>query len=176
VGVVCLAPGQGLGVRDPELRERTSKAIIRFRDVYDSQGSGRAEPVAGEQTGQLFQTRISGYDKTQVDERIGALEAALRDARARVEELDSRAMKLAGEVAEAHRQLREVERPSYSGLGARIEQLLRLAEEQASDVIAAATKDADDSLAQARVEAAQARAAAQNEAGELTASAQRESA
>ena len=131
--------------------------------------------MAGDQSGQLFQTRISGYDKTQVDERVTALEGALRDARARVEELDARAMKLAGEVSEAHRQLREVERPSYSGLGARIEQLLRLAEEQASDVIAAATKDADESLAQARVEAAQMRAAAQTESAEMTASAQRES-
>jgi vacuolar-type H+-ATPase subunit H len=93
-----------------------------------------------------------------------------------VEEVDARAMKLAGEVAEAHRQLREVERPSYSGLGSRIEQLLRLAEEQASDVIAAASKDAEEMLAQSRVEAAQARAGAQNEATELTATAQRESA
>src|SRR5919199_2172006 len=139
-------------------------------------GPGRAEPVAGDQSGQLFQTRISGYDKTQVDERVAALEGALRDARARVEELDARSMKLSGEVSEAHRQLREVERPSYSGLGARIEQLLRLAEEQASDVIAAATKDADDALAQARLEAAQTRPTAQTEASELLAAAARESA
>src|SRR5919206_5111702 len=138
-------------------------------------GPGRAEPVTGDQSGQLFQTRISGYDKTQVDERVSALEGALRDARARVEELDGRAMKLAGEVAEAHRQLREVERPSYSGLGARIEQLLRLAEEQASDVIGAATKDAEDMLAQARVEAAQARTSAQNESAEMLSAAERES-
>ena len=39
--------------------------------------------MAGDQSGQLFQTRISGYDKTQVDERVAALEGALRDARAR---------------------------------------------------------------------------------------------
>ncbi|HST84691.1 MAG TPA: hypothetical protein VLL08_23335, partial [Kineosporiaceae bacterium] len=117
---------------------------------------------------------MRGFDRAQVEERIGALESSLRDARARVEELDTRALKLSGEVAEAHRQLREVERPSYSGLGSRIEQLLRLAEEQASDVIAAATKDAEEAVAQARVEAAQYRAAAQNEAAETTATAQRE--
>ena len=76
--------------------------------------------MAGDQSGQLFQTRISGYDKTQVDERVAALEGALRDARARVEELDAQTMKLAGEVSEAHRQLREVGRPSYSGLGLRL--------------------------------------------------------
>jgi crotonyl-CoA reductase len=33
VGVVCLAPGEGMGVRDPELRERHLEAIMRFRDV-----------------------------------------------------------------------------------------------------------------------------------------------
>jgi crotonyl-CoA reductase len=33
VGVVCLAPGEGLGVRDPLLRERHLDAIMRFRDM-----------------------------------------------------------------------------------------------------------------------------------------------
>jgi crotonyl-CoA reductase len=32
VGVLCLAPGEGLGVRDPALRERHLAAINRFRD------------------------------------------------------------------------------------------------------------------------------------------------
>lgn len=31
VGVRCLAPGEGLGVRDPELRARHAVAINRFR-------------------------------------------------------------------------------------------------------------------------------------------------
>src|SRR5689334_5631589 len=33
VGVLCLAPEEGLGVRDPELRARHESAINRFRDV-----------------------------------------------------------------------------------------------------------------------------------------------
>jgi len=33
VGVLCLAPGEGLGVRDPELRDRHLDAINRFRNV-----------------------------------------------------------------------------------------------------------------------------------------------
>jgi crotonyl-CoA reductase len=33
VGVLCLAPEEGLGVRDPELRARHETAINRFRDV-----------------------------------------------------------------------------------------------------------------------------------------------
>lgn len=50
--------------------------------------------MAGDQHHQPFQIVMRGYDKAQVDERIGALEAQLRDARARVEEVDARAMKL----------------------------------------------------------------------------------
>jgi crotonyl-CoA reductase len=33
VGVLCLAPGEGLGVQDPALRELHEKAIMRFRNV-----------------------------------------------------------------------------------------------------------------------------------------------
>jgi crotonyl-CoA reductase len=33
VGVLCLAPGEGLGVRDPELRSRHLDAINRFKNV-----------------------------------------------------------------------------------------------------------------------------------------------
>ena len=33
VGVLCLAPEEGLGVRDPELRARHLDAINRFRGV-----------------------------------------------------------------------------------------------------------------------------------------------
>ncbi len=33
VGVLCLAPGEGLGVRDPELRSGTSRRSCRFRNV-----------------------------------------------------------------------------------------------------------------------------------------------
>ncbi len=33
VGVLCLAPGEGLGVRDPALRDRHHEAIMRFRNV-----------------------------------------------------------------------------------------------------------------------------------------------
>ena len=33
VGVLCLSPEEGLGVRNPELRERHRSAIDRFRDV-----------------------------------------------------------------------------------------------------------------------------------------------
>ncbi len=47
--------------------------------------------MAGEQSPQGFQIVMRGFDRAQVEERIGALESSLRDARARVEELDTRA-------------------------------------------------------------------------------------
>ena len=61
-----------------------------------------------------------GYEREAVDARISGLEKALADARALLESLDGRAMQVAGELSEAHRQLREAERPTYSGLGSRI--------------------------------------------------------
>jgi hypothetical protein len=76
---------------------------------------------------------------------------------------------LIAELAEAHRQIQERERPTYSGLGARIEQLLRIAEEQAVELIQAARLEANEIKAAARVDAAELRAGAENEAAELQA-------
>jgi crotonyl-CoA reductase len=33
VGVLCLTPGEGLGVRDPEMRDKHLRAIMRFRNT-----------------------------------------------------------------------------------------------------------------------------------------------
>ncbi|WP_159055994.1 DivIVA domain-containing protein, partial [Thermobifida fusca] len=72
-----------------------------------------------------FDIVLRGYDRTQVNEYLAQLRQEGRQAREEAE-------KLRKELAEAKRQLQEQERPTYSGLGARIEQLLRLAEEQAT--------------------------------------------
>ena len=112
--------------------------------------------------------------RTGVDGRIVQLEAKRRDARARIEQVDARARTLAAEVAEADAQLREVEQPSYRGLGLRIEQLLRLAEQQARDVMTGASRDAHEMVAQARQEADQLLAAAQAESAALAAAAEQE--
>src|ERR1700738_3250219 len=72
-----------------------------------------------------FAKVMRGYDPHQVDEHIRQLANEVRrhseDAGAGRREL-----------TDAQRQIQEQERPTYSGLGARIEQLLRLAEEQAA--------------------------------------------
>jgi len=110
-----------------------------------------------------------GYDRGAVDGRIAELERALSDARARVEQADSKALQVAGELSEAHRQLREAERPTYSGLGTRIEQLLRSAEEQSSEVITQANAQAADAVARAKLAAGQLRPQAAGLIGAATA-------
>ena len=90
----------------------------------------------------LFPVVMRGYDRTQVDGEVSRLQKQLEGARAQVAQLDERTLQISGELSEAQRQLREAERPTYSGLGTRIEQLMRSAEEQSSDVLAAIRKSA----------------------------------
>ena len=85
-----------------------------------------------------FTIAMRGYDRIQVERHIRHMEAALAREEQRAGALEQQIVRLRTELAGAHTQLREVDRPSYSGLGARIEQLLRLAEEQSSDVMAQA--------------------------------------
>ena len=112
-----------------------------------------------------FATVMRGYDRHQVDEHIRQLEVELRQLREQVQSLRR-------ELSQAHGQ--EQERPTYSGLGARIEQLLRLAEEQATELVQAARSEANEIKAAAKVDAAELRAGAENEASELRANAKRE--
>src|SRR5580692_12222682 len=114
-----------------------------------------------------FVTAMRGYDRQQVDEHIRQIEADGQRHR-------EQAQAMQRELSEARRQFREQERPTYSGLGARIEQLLRLAEEQATEVVQAARSEANEIKAAAKADAAELRAGAGNEASELRANAKRE--
>ena len=75
-----------------------------------------------------FAKVMRGYDQHQVDEYLKQTDLEIRQHREQVGALQQ-------ELTEAHRQLREQERPTYAGLGSRIEQLLRLAEEQATEIV-----------------------------------------
>jgi DivIVA domain-containing protein len=94
-----------------------------------------------------FVTVMRGYDREQVDEHIRQIGAEVRQHREQ-----ARAMRQ--QLSEAHRQTQEQERPTYSGLGGRIEQLLRLAEEQATEVVQAAGSEASEIKAAATADAA----------------------
>src|SRR5499433_4590700 len=94
-----------------------------------------------------FAKVMRGYDPHQVDEHIRQLAAEVR--RHQEEALAARR-----DLTDAHRQIQEQERPTYSGLGARIEQLLRLAEEQRDEILQEARTEASQVLASAKVDAA----------------------
>src|ERR1700733_7288338 len=98
-----------------------------------------------------FVTAMRGYDRQQVDEHIRQIEAEVRQHR-------EQAQAMQRELSEAQRQFHEQERPAYTGLGARIEQLLRLAEEPATEVVQTARTEADEIKATAKVDAAELRA------------------
>src|SRR5260370_12171030 len=66
------------------------------------------------------------------------------------------------------------ERPAYTGLGARIEQLLRLAEEQATEVVHTARSEANEIKATAKGDAPELPAGAANDPTQLRAHANRE--
>src|ERR1700734_2558529 len=101
----------------------------------------------GEAPPREFLTVMRGYDRNQVDEHIRQIEAEVRQGR---EQAPAGPRGLSG----ARRQFFEKERPAYTGLGVRIEQLLRLAEEQATEVVQAARSEAGEIKATARAEAA----------------------
>ncbi len=120
-----------------------------------------------ETTPREFARVMRGYDPHQVDEYFKQLDGEVRQHREQVQALQQ-------ELSDAHRQIREQERPTYAGLGSRIEQLLRLAEEQATEIAQEARSAANELNAAAKVDAAEVRAAAENEAAELRANAKRE--
>src|ERR1700678_1735390 len=114
-----------------------------------------------------FAKVMRGYDPHQVDEHIRQLGT---EARRHQED----AVAARRELTDAQRQIQEQERPTYSGLGARIEQLLRLREGRGTGIAHAARSAANEIKAAAKVDGAELRAAAENEAAELRANAKRE--
>src|SRR2546430_16150683 len=94
-----------------------------------------------------FAKVMRGYDQHQVDEYLKQLDAEMRQHRDQVQALQS-------ELSDAHRQLREQERPTYSGLGSRIEQLLRLAQGQVHERVGEAPAPGDEPTAAAQGDAA----------------------
>ena len=94
-----------------------------------------------------FTVVLRGYDRPQVDDFVQRLNAALAQseaARAEAEQRLNEASRRARQAEQAltsaqqkltdqTKQLEENNRPTLSGLGTRVEQILRLAEEQAND-------------------------------------------
>src|SRR5262249_2247301 len=134
-------PPTGRGI--PPWRPAICAAVRRSSDdpacPPSSQDVSQMQPEIDAQLSNFFEDApardfakvMRGYDQHQVDEYLKQLDAEMRQHRDQVQALQQ-------ELSDAHRQIREQERPTYSGLGSRIEQLLRLAEEPAPGIGGAA--------------------------------------
>src|SRR5688572_13576529 len=93
-----------------------------------------------------FTVVLRGYDRAQVDDFVGRLNAALaqseaaraeaeqrlNDAQRRSRQSEQALTAAQQKLSEQSKQIEESSRPTLSGLGTRVEQILRLAEEQAN--------------------------------------------
>jgi len=100
-----------------------------------------------------FTTELRGYKRTEVDEAIGALRKeviiASKDLHTSLEELKQ----LRESLAAAESTSGEAQSPTYSGLGGRLEAVLRIAEEQSTRLIGQADIDAEKIIGNAKNEA-----------------------
>ena len=107
-----------------------------------------------------FTVVLRGYDRHQVDGHLGRLVAALNqseqargeaeqrmnDAQRRLRQAEQRLNALEQKLADSNKLLEENNRPTLSGLGTRVEQILRLAEEQANDHRSEAKRESEGIL------------------------------
>src|SRR6185369_4716017 len=123
-----------------------------------------------------FTVVLRGYDRPQVDDFVQRLNAALAQSEAARAEAEQRL----GEAQRRHRaadqakQLEESSRPTLSGLGTRVEQILRLAEEQANEHRGETKRDAEGIVSGSRLEAREITDKARAEAAAMKASAERD--
>jgi cell division septum initiation protein DivIVA len=119
-----------------------------------------------------FEIVRRGYEPQQVDRRVHSLARDLQAARQRVRELEQG-------VGELERQLQDATREPaarYSGLGAHIEQILGLADQESRSLLAQAAEEADQHRALAEQAAQQIRSDADRYAQERRSEAESEAA
>jgi cell division septum initiation protein DivIVA len=115
-----------------------------------------------------FPSALRGYERSAVDDYVRSLEAALVQNRRHVAGLQSQITSLQQQVDEANDKLRSPD-VDYSNLGGRASDILRLAEEQAREVLDNANVDAERAREQARRDADEARDEALRAGGDLKA-------
>jgi len=111
-----------------------------------------------------FTVVLRGYDRAQVDDFIQRLnsliaqkeaerseaERRMTEAQRRLRQAEQRTAALEQKLKEQSKQLEENARPTLSGLGTKVEHILRLAEEQANEHRAEARREAEGILSAAR--------------------------
>src|SRR3954465_7188727 len=86
---------------------------------------------------------MRGYNREEVDRALKDLRRELIAANSANTEAQKELKRLSAQVEELSSELEEVGSPTYSGLGHRLENTLRIAEEQATRLIAQADIDAE---------------------------------
>ena len=108
-----------------------------------------------------FRTVLRGYEPAEVDRRLRELTESLHAAHRQSEQLHRKVQALENAPAPKQAAPAEPTQPTFSDFGARIGNILALAEEEASDLRAKAQTDADDHRRLAEESVAQVRADAQ---------------
>lgn len=136
-------------------RER-SATVERFEDFFSDR---------------IFDVAVRGYARSQVDAYIHDVQAALANSRRRTADLEA-------QLGELRAKLDEYENPTYSSLGARAAELLRVAEEEAGDILKRTREQArveyDEVLDIARKQADEVVRTARRDAHHVQAEAQRQ--
>lgn len=104
-----------------------------------------------------FDLAYRGYARNQVDAYLAEVEVAFAENAKRVDELEQ-------DVARLRRQLADHDSPGPAGVGARLAEMLRLAEEEAERLRRDAHREGDQIVADARARAAQIVATAADDA------------
>jgi cell division septum initiation protein DivIVA len=110
-----------------------------------------------------FDIVLRGYERKQVDERLARIAVDRRAAAERVAALERRVEQLRVELQDAQRGAAGRVEPSYAGLGARVEKILRLAEEEAAELRAEALGQAENVGKAAQTAAGQVRVRAEQD-------------
>lgn len=111
-----------------------------------------------------FGSELRGYRRDDVDRALGELRRELIKSNNDRAEAAKEIRLLQARVDDLQSELDEAGTPTYSGLGTRLENTLRVAEEQATRLISQADIDAERLRATSRTEAARLVADAQREA------------
>jgi len=114
-----------------------------------------------------FTVVLRGFDREQVTAHLNRInsqlmqteqarseaEQRMNDAQRRLRQAEQRLNSVEQKLTDTNKQLEENSRPTLSGLGTRVEQILRLAEEQANDHRGEAKRESEGILSAGRLEA-----------------------
>ncbi len=170
------APPQESAARQPAARPNQPEAAGPSQ--YAEQATPlqpRPQPTDTPRTAApAFAVVLRGYDKAAVDSFVERQQYETAVATAQSRAASQEVARLQGVVAELERQLSEMGEPTYGGLGTHAAALLRIAEEQATNVTVEAQEAADQSRSLVEAEVAALRADAEKEASDSRAVTMRE--